>query len=66
MVQQVEGKALLVSTDRKCSDWRWYRCNQCNDMFSYMVHFEEWDFYYCIPRRCPNCGIQFENGMEEI
>ena len=66
MVQQVKGKALLVSKDRKCSDWRWYRCNKCNDMFSSMVHFKDWDFYYCIPRRCPNCGTPFENGMKEI
>ena len=65
MVQKIEALAIKVS-EQKDDDIAWYRCNKCHDMFSHMVHFEEWDFYYCIPRRCPNCGIPFKNGMKEI
>lgn len=64
MVQQVEAQAIKVSNGN--DDWEYYRCNKCHDMFSTMVHFEGWDFYYCIPRRCPNCGRKFKNGMKEV
>lgn len=68
MVQQVENnaKALLVFIDKKMPHVRWYRCNICNDMFQPIVHYEKWDFYHCIPKCCPHCGVEFKNGMEEI
>ena len=64
MVSEVKkGLAIRFSVN---SDIDWFQCNQCRDMFSNMIHFEGWDFYYCIPRKCPNCGVEFENGMEVI
>ena len=66
MVQQIKGKAVLVRHSINSSFDNWYRCSNCNDMFGIMVHFEDWDFFYCIPRKCPNCGIEFSNGMDEV
>lgn len=67
MVQQIIAnncKAIKVSESN--NGMNYYRCNVCGDMFGHMVHFEEWDFYTCIPRKCPNCGLSFSNGMKEI
>lgn len=41
----------------------YYRCSNCNAMFKPMIFFDNWDFFDCIPRVCPNCGKQFSNGM---
>lgn len=66
MVQQIKAKAMLITHSTDSHYGGWYRCNQCNDMFGPMIHFDDWDFFYCIPRKCPNCGIDFSNGMKEI
>lgn len=64
MVSKIDGRAIKIS---ETEDITWYRCNKCHDMFSYMVHFtDSWDFYYCIPRRCPNCGTLFNNRFEVV
>ena len=66
MEQQIKNSCRAIKThDNFKQGITWYRCNLCGDMFSNMVHFESWDFYYCIPRSCPNCGIKFINGMED-
>lgn len=66
MVQQItsNAKAVKVSSNREGDPW--FKCNLCGDMFRAMVHFEEWDFYYCIPRSCPNCCVSFQNGMQNL
>ena len=63
MVQQV--KAVKCSESYK-DGTSWYRCNLCGDMFSHIIHFEKYDFYACIPRKCPSCGHKFVNGMERL
>ena len=64
MVPEVDKAKALKMTTTKYVDW--FQCNKCRDMFSNMIHFEGWNFYDCIPKRCPNCGREFENGMEAI
>ena len=44
----------------------WFKCSECYDIFSDMLHFEPEDFYYCVPRCCPNCGKKFVNGMQVV
>lgn len=62
-------KAIVVTENKEAERWlerKVYRCNLCGDMFGPMIHFEDFDFYACVPRRCPNCGELFVNGMREI
>lgn len=44
----------------------WYRCPECYCMFRPIIHFEDYDFWECLPRVCPQCAKPFENGMEEV
>jgi uncharacterized C2H2 Zn-finger protein len=66
MVQQVNSYAVRIGKVDTKGHLAWYKCNRCYDIFSCMLHFESCDFYYCVPRRCPNCGSEFRNGMEPI
>lgn len=57
--------AIKVSTKEKSRE-NYYRCSNCNAMFKPMIFFDNWYFFDCLPRVCPNCGKHFKNGMAEI
>lgn len=60
-----EPKAIKVCQSYK-TGLVWFKCSECHDVFSHMIHFEKTKFYYCIPRKCPNCGTWFTNGMHDL
>lgn len=58
--------ALLMVNNQQDSKDAYYRCPECYTMFRPITVFEEWDYYDCIPRVCPNCCKPFDNGLKKI
>ena len=59
-------KTILVLNNTKDSRDNYYRCPECNTMFRPIIVFKGWDYYDCLPKYCPYCCKQFDNGLEEI